>query len=321
MKLRSVTRLCLLTVLAALLVDGPEVSRAEPGTPAAVLMTCSGEVSVTRAGGETVRGSFGLQLQQGDKVATGRDGSAEIMLQDGTWLQVGANSGMVIKTRPGQPAASPAKEKNFEVVQNFIKLKDAEGTSALTGLRGGDDAELVGVSPGRTRIRDGRPTFAWKIADPSTELQLTVYDGSGVHWQTDVKGTTSFAYPADAPALAPGTRYSWTVETTDPLVFPPLRSQPVYFEVISPEAAEQVDVALASIEGSGQKPSASTYHLMRASIFFDQGLIEDAINETLTALSTDPDNETLHTILAKLYAESGRNDEAIKAYEKLVNTN
>jgi tetratricopeptide (TPR) repeat protein len=261
-----------------------------------------------------------MQLRQGDKVSTGEGGGAEIMLQDGTWLQVGANSGMVIKTRPGQPATSPEKEKNFEVVQNFIKLKDAEGTSALTGLRGGDDDELVGVSPGRTRIRTDRPTFAWKIADPSTELQLTVYGGSGVHWQTDVKGTTSFAYPADAPALAPGTKYSWTVETTDPLVFPPLRSQPVFFEVISPEEAEKLDEALAAIDAD-EKPSASTVHLMRASLFFDQGLIEDAINETLTALETDPDNGTLHAILAKLYAESGRNDEAIKAYEKLVNTN
>lgn len=319
MKLRSLAELCVLAVLAALLVDGPEVSRAEPGTPAAVLMTCSGEVSVTRAGGETVKASFGMQLQQGDKVATGADGSAEIMLQDGTWLQVGANSGMVIKTRPDQPAPTPEKEKQFEVVQNFIKLKDAEGTSALTGLRGGDDDELVGVSPGRTRIRTDRPTFAWKIADPSTELQLTVYNGSGVHWQTDVKGTTSFAYPADAPALAPGTKYSWTVETTDPLVFPPLRSQPVFFEVISPEEAEMLDEALAAI-ASEDRPGKSTYHLMRASIFFDQGLIEDAINETLTALAADPDNQTLHTILAKLYAESGRNDEAIKAYEQIVDT-
>jgi len=318
MKFKSLVELCILAVLAALLADGPEVSRAEPGTPAAVLMTCAGEVSVTRSGGETVKASFGMQLLQGDKVATGADGAAEIMLQDGTWLQVGANSGMVIKTRPGQPAPTAAQEKNFEVVQNFIKLKDAEGTSALTGLRGGDDDELVGVSPGRTRIRSDRPTFTWKIADPSTELQLTVYDGSGVHWQADVEGTTSFEYPADAPALAPGTKYSWTAETTDPLVFPPLRSQAVFFEVISPKEAEMLDEALAAIEAE-DKPSKSTYHLMRASLFFDQGLIEEAINETLTALAADPENQTLHAILAKLYAESGRNEEAIDAYEKLIN--
>ena len=317
MKFKSLVEFCILAVLAALLVDGPEVSRAEPGTPAAVLMTCSGEVSVTRSGGETVKASFGMQLLQGDKVATGADGSAEGMLQDGTWLLVGANSGMVIKTRPTQPAATPAKQRNFEVVQNFIKLKDAEGTSALTGLRGGDNDELVGVSPGRTRIRTDRPTFTWKIADPSTELQLTVYSGSGVHWQTDVEGTTSFEYPADAPALAPGTTYSWTVETTDPLVFPPLRSQAVFFEVISPKEAEMLDEALAAIEAE-DKPGKSTYHLMRASLFFDQGLIEEAINETLTALAADPENQTLHAILAKLYAESGRSEEAIDAYEKLI---
>jgi Tfp pilus assembly protein PilF len=57
---------------------------------------------------------------------------------------------------------------------------------------------------------------------------------------------------------------------------------------------------------------------MRASLFFDQGLLEEAIDETLTALAADPDNESLHAILARLYAESGHTREA---YEKSVRAN
>jgi hypothetical protein len=315
MKLRY-TAIATLLAWLAIGSTGTQVLRAEEAAPAAVLMSCSGEVTVVRANGTTVAGSFGFQLQAGDKVKTGADGSAEVMLDDGTWLQVGANSGMQIKSRPGTSAQPAKSEKSFDVVQNFIKLKDTEGTSSLSGLRGDDKGELVAVSPGQTRIRTDRPTLMWEIADPSQELRVTVYDESGVYWQRDAKGTTSLAYPADVPELKSGTTWSWTVETSDPLVIPPLRSQAVYFEVISREEDEMLNEALAAIE-SEKKPGKSTYHLMRASLFFDHGLIEDAIAETHIALTADPENQSLHAILARLYAEAGHTREA---YQSMLET-
>lgn len=60
---------------------------------------------------------------------------------------------------------------------------------------------------------------------------------------------------------------------------------------------------LAAIEAE-KRPGRGTYRLMRASLFFDRGLIEDAIDETHAALVADPHNESLHAILARLYAES-----------------
>jgi hypothetical protein len=288
-----------------------ETAPAEADSPTAVLTSCKGTVTIVRAGGVSSTATFGAALSEGDEVKTGPDAEAEIMFAAGNWVQVGANSSMRIK---GQPGSKP-KEQNFEVVQNFLKLKSTEGTSSISGLRSGDKVEaLVAVSPCQTKVRDARPVFAWKAEDPSLELRLIVYNESGVHWQTDVANVTSAAYPADAPALVPGVSYSWTLETSDPLVSPPLRTTASFFEIIAKEDVAALEKELASIDA--EKPGPTSYHLMRASLYFDRGLVADAITETKAAVATDPENASLHVILGRLLAETGRTDEAMQEMEK-----
>ena len=55
---------------------------------------------------------------------------------------------------------------------------------------------------------------------------------------------------------------------------------------------------------------------MRASLYFDRGLVADAITETKAAVATDPDNASLHAILGHLYANTGQTDEAMQEMEK-----
>ncbi|MCI0450838.1 MAG: hypothetical protein L0Z51_00435 [Candidatus Latescibacteria bacterium] len=289
----------------------PSPAPAEADSPTAVLTSCKGPVTIVRAQNGPVAATFGMSLAEGDEVKTGADAEAEIMFASGNWVQVGANSSMRIK---GQPGSKP-KEQNFEVVQNFLKLKSTEGTSSISGLRSGDKASaLRAISPCQTKVRGARPTFAWTAEDPSLELQFIVYNETGIHWQTTVSGATSVAYPADAPALVPGVSYSWTLETSDPLVSPPLRTAASFFEIIAPKDVAALDTDLAVIEQN--KPGVTTYHVMRASIFFDRGLYADAIIETQAAIAIDPENDSLHAILGKLYAETGRTDEAMREMEK-----
>ncbi len=297
------------TALAA--THAPETAPAETDSPTAVLTSCKGPVTIVRASNGPVAATFGASLSEGDEVKTGADAEAEIMFASGNWVQVGANSSMRIKGQPG----SKQKEQNFEVVQNFLKLKSTEGTSSISGLRSGEKSnDLVAVSPCQTKVRDARPTFAWTAEDPSLELQFVVYNETGVHWQSVVSGVTSVAYPTDAPALVPGVSYSWTLETSDPLVSPPLRTSASFFEIIAPSDVTALDKDLASVDS--EKPSATSYHLMRASLYFDRGLIADAITETQAAVAADPDNASLHAILGRLYAETGRSADAMKEMEK-----
>jgi hypothetical protein len=294
----------------------------QTGTTAAVLTSCKGPVTLIHAGTATAA-SFGLALTDGDEVKTGSGAEAEIMFAAGNWVQIGANSSMHIKGRPGStpaPGADKSDKKgnngSFEVVQSFLKLKNSEGSSAIGGLRSGEKAPpLVALSPCQTRVRTTRPAFKWKIDDASAELKLTVWGESKALWETTVSNATTTTYPADAPALRPGVSYSWTLETTDPLVSPPLRTPASFFEVIAPADATRLDADLSTLD-AGQSGSV-TYHLTRASLYFDSGLVEDAIAETETALAADPANQSLRSILARLYADTGRRSDAIAELNKV----
>jgi hypothetical protein len=302
------SRIAVLVVVAV--ASCPAAALSQTGAPAAVLTSCKGPVTVIH-GGTPSPAAFGLALCDGDEVKTGAGAEAEIMFAAGNWVQIGASSAMRIK---GHAGAAPATEKsdtskknngNFEVVQSFLKLKNAEGSSAVGGLRSAEKASrLAALSPCQTRVRSSRPVFTWKIDDPSTELRLTVYGESNTVWQTMVSNATTVAYPADAPALKPGVSYSWTLETTDPLVSPPLRTPAAFFTVLAPADATTLDADLARLDAT--QPGVVTYHLARASLYYDRGLVEDAISETRSALAVDPGNPSLQSILARLYADTGR---------------
>ena len=318
------TKKTFLIVAFAVLTLLPALASALSETPAAVLLGCRGNVSVVKAGGQTVPGTFGMSLEPGDEVRTGADSQAEVHFDNGHWVQIGANSstqvhGAKTAVASGSSTGSSAGEKSFEVVQNFLKLKNSEGTSSVARLRSGEKhADLRAVSPMQSKMRGGSPSFQWTVSDPSAELRLTVYSDKGVHWQSPVpKGATSMSYPSDAPALVAGVTYSWVLETTDPLVFPPLRSEAAFFEILSADEAKELEVSLAKID-QGAKPSETTHHLFYASLYFDRGLMEDAIAETMKALEIDPQNADLHAILARLYAETGRNEEALREYDRLL---
>jgi hypothetical protein len=268
-------------------------------------------------GGTAIKASFGLQLNDGDEIETRAGASAEILFENGNFITMGAGSKTQVRgSRPKQTEASVG-DKGFENVQNFLKLTEAEGTSSRARMRSAEkSAAIRAESPSQTRIRDGHPTFRWSTSGPVGELKLTVYNDEGVHWQGDATGVTSLPYPKDAPALADGGSYSWVVETTDPLQVPPLRSGTAFFEVLSPGEAKEVQTGLAEIDDQVQ--SQSSYHLVRASIFYSYGLMEDAIAATRQAVAVDADNRTLQSILAHLYAEVGLTDEAIQQYDRLL---
>jgi hypothetical protein len=276
--------------------------------PLAILLSTSGDVNVTRASGETVSGEFGMPLSAGDIVQTGPNAGAEILLEDGTALQIGASSNMQIK-EPAKKEAGTALG-SFETVQNFLKLKNSEGTSSMSALRSGEKAaDIRAESPCQTKIMDPHPTFEWSTDDPSTEVRITVYNEEGVQWKQDLSGSTQVTYPEDAPAMQSGISYSWTVESTDPLLFPPLRSQNAYFEVLSDTETQELTATLERVT-EGKTPEEAPYHVIRASVFYDHGLINDAIRETTQAAELDQGNPALRTILARLYADIGRADDA-----------
>jgi len=313
----SATPLIIVALCACLPIHGRFSTEVLAATPLAVLLSCDGDVFVHR-GGTAIKASFGLQLNDGDEIETGAGASAEILFENGNYIAMGAGSKTQVRgSRPKQTESSVG-DKGFENVQNFLKLTEAEGTSSRARMRSAEKSAVIRAeSPSQTRVRDGHPTFRWSTSGPVDDLRLTVYNDKGVHWQCDATGVNSIAYPMDAPALVEGGSYSWVVETTDPLQVPPLRSATAFFELLSAGEAKDVQAGLAELDDR-QVQNQSSYHLVRASIFYSYGLVEDAIAATRQAVAVDADNRTLQSILAHLYAEVGLTDEAIQQYDRLL---
>ena len=76
-----------------------------------------------------------------------------------------------------------------------------------------------------------------------------------------------------------------------------------FFEIIESEHTALVAESLEHINGSTEM-SENARHFMRASLYFNYGLLDDAIAETRTALEDDPENESLRSILARLLQEA-----------------
>ncbi len=306
-----------LLVFAVLILGAAASAGAE--SPAALLLSCKGDVTVLRKDGTTVRGSYGLPLGAGDEVRTAPGAGAEINFENGTWIEVGPASSALIKSasmKKQAPEESRARA-SFESVNTFLKLRESEGVS-LAGLRSASKApDITLESPCQTTIATSRPRFAWRASDTSAALRIKLYDDRAVRWQRDVGTARSIEYPADADPLKPGITYSWTIETTDPLTFPPLRSQAAFFEIIEPAEAAALETSLASIDRK-TLPSESAYHVVRASLYFNHKLMDEAIAETRSALELEPDNASLHAILGRLYAETGRTFEAMSEYDTIL---
>jgi hypothetical protein len=309
---------CAAAVLASAVLAASVLAQRD--VPAAILLSCAGDVTVIRAGGERTHGSFGLPLYAGDEVRTADGAEAEIHFENGTWLQVGANGRMMIKgagTERGG-AGVAVGEKSFDVVQNMLRLKDPSGTSSLASLRSAPQTpQIVLHSPCNTSIRPGDVMFEWEAPDLDEALRLTLYGNAGVVYTAPVSGSGSLAYPDDASALQPGVTYSWTVETTDPLRIPPIRSAAAFFEILSADEDAALDGELAAIDPS-QIRNRATWHFLRASAFFGHGLNEDAIDELRGALEEGGGTREMRAILARLLAETGRTAEAMEEYGRIM---
>ncbi len=300
-----------LAALAAATGDAP---------PLAVLMSRQGDVRVARPGGPPLAAQFGMHLLAGDEIRTGPDGAADIMFAAGNSVHLGAGSSLTVqgtRAAAAAPAAAAGEGGGFGALQRFFKLKESRGTSTLATLRSASaPAELEPVGPAQTRVREAQPRFRWRASRPLGAVRLTVYHEGGVHWQADVAAGDELVYPADAPALAPGVRYSWTVETTDPLLFPPVRSRACFFAVL--DDAERAALAGALAAPAGAELSPTALSLLKAGVLYDRGLLDEAIEATRAALAADATDPDLRSILARLYVETGRVTDAVAEYDRLL---
>ncbi len=104
---RDATRLTLVFAFAVILFPLMVASRGFAQTVAGTISTASGSVQVQRGGASTPATS-GTAVDVGDRVVTGAGGSAVITLTDGSQLELGESSNLVIDNHALAPAGGRA---------------------------------------------------------------------------------------------------------------------------------------------------------------------------------------------------------------------
>jgi hypothetical protein len=269
-----------------------------------------GRVEVKRAGeSEWKPAQPLLALRPGDQIRVSGEARASLVFTGGRGAQAvsAANSPFSVQA----PAAAGASDKVKGLVgsvTDFLAGKQKDLAYLPLSVRAVRPPRVAQLAPRETKLLPGPVTFEWSGSD-TLRYKIRVLGPQGILWEQANLPRKPLAYPSSAPALEPGVRYFWQLETEGHPM------QQAEFQILSPDEAKRVRDSLdilvpASLPGY-PPPSVA---LMRAGYVLRDGLYADARRELMTALAKDPDEPTLHLLLGQVYEQVGLGELAQREY-------
>lgn len=273
---------------------------ADPVAVITELRPGKGEIRLKRAGeADWVAPQPLLSLRPGDQLRVTGDGRAVLAFTGGGAQAVSAtNSPFTVQPPRAESGVGKARALLAGVTQ-FLLGQEKEPTYQSLSVRGPHAAPPRILSPRDTRLLPGAVTFEW-IGPDALRYRVQLTGPQGLEWEQASLARRPLAYPAAAPPLRPGMRYSWTLDA------PGQPPQTAKFETMSEAEADRVRAALGELGVgalSGYPPS--TVVLLRAGLFFREGLYADARRELVAAIAADPDEPTLRLLLGHVYDRTG----------------
>ena len=260
-----------------------------------------GQVEVKRAG-ETqwTAAQPLLALRPGDQLRATGEARAALVFTGGRGAQAVSAGNSPFTVQPPAAAAAGDKVKGLVgSVTDFLSGKQKDLAYLPLSVRSVRPPRLVQLQPRSTKLLPGPVTFEWSGSD-TLRYKVRVLGPKGVLWEQGELPRKPVAYPSSAPALEPGVRYTWQLETAgEPM-------QQVEFEILPASEAHRVHEALDSLVAAslpGYPPSSIA--LIRAGYVLRDGLYVEGRRELLAALAKDPDEPTLHFLLGQLYDTIG----------------
>ncbi len=242
----------------------------------------------------------------------------------GTQIQASKDATAVVLYTQGMKTVTVDERSSpFEVKAAEAKGADVSGgvkevASALMGkkkpptytalaVRGGKRPPLL-VSPRNTRLMTDSPTLQWMGMErqPGT---VRVYGPEGLLWTAENISLTQIKYPVSAPRLKPGVEYTWVIEKRG---FP---VEKVRFQLLAPAEIKSVQEQLASLQNAAGVPR-TTQAILKAGLLASRELYYDAREVLAEAVNGDPDEPTLHFLLADVYEKTGLKDMASEEYSE-----
>jgi hypothetical protein len=252
-----------------------------------------------------------LSLRAGAQVRVTGEARAVLVFTGGrgTQLVTQANSPFTVAAGT-TPATSDRAKAVLGNVTDFLLGQQREKTYQSLSVRSVRAQPPVILAPRETRVLPGAVAFEWAGSDRLKYQVRLLSPQAAVVWeQADV--TRPLAYPASAPELKPGTRYTWELSTREHGV------QKASFEVASTADALRVNDALGVLTpaSAGGYPPA-TLALMRAGLLFQETLYADARRELVAAIGAAPEEATLHLLLGHVYDRTGLRQLAASEFDE-----
>jgi hypothetical protein len=248
-------------------------------------------------------------LRAGDQVRVTADGRAMLTFTGGGAQSVtAAISPFTVQAPRGETGASRARGLVGGVTQFLLGQPKAPVYQSLSVRAGTPPPRVIG--PRDTRVLPGSITFEW-TGPPRSDYRVQLTGPQGPVWEQSALPRRPLTYPASAPPLVPGTRYSWTLE------FPGQAPQRAEFEVVADAEAARVRAALGDLTPAALGgEDGSPLILMRAGLLYQEGLYAEARRELVAAIAKDPDEPTLRQLLGYVYDRTGLQDLAAQEFDE-----
>lgn len=275
----------------------------------AFFSSIKGTVKITDVKGKEKKATTNTKLADGDRVNTAANSSATIMFYTGKEVVLGANKAYTVKAK---------KEDNSFLSSLYSTLSGliwGEGSnSSMAGATrawaGDANRVITATYPSETKILEGEPVFKWvdHRKSPGNEYIVSIKSEiSDFKYDIPVSGATEVVYPKTAPKLKEEERYVWIVKDAKGKDVSPQ----VTFSLINPDDKSIMEEDLKEIlkvcNGDNTNPQ---WYLLTAALYRDYGLMKQAENAILALIALKPDMAQAHIMLATLYKETGRLEEA-----------
>jgi hypothetical protein len=251
-----------------------------------------------------------LALKVGDSVRATEDAAVVVVLagRRGSVQVDAARSPFVV---PATPAESKV-QKAFLLLEGslgFLGSAPREMPKPVLSTRSTGRAPVI-LSPRLGPVLPDGLVFEWQ-GYQFARYTIRVLGPSGIVLERAGVSGAHIAYPADAPALVPGTRYTLELYSGQ------TRVDAAQFEVADRQRAENLRSDLREIEQAlGPDVPASSRAVVQAGVLASRGFLHDARRVVVTALAADSDQPSLHALLGDLYARTGLTREADEAHDQ-----
>jgi len=289
------------------------------GPALAMISDVEGSAYLTKAGtDDSHKVVFGMQLLQGDQVATGRKAEVSLLFSNGNLISLGPNSSITIS---GNQSGSSSRNIGAGMAGNFSALamrQDNRGEmGVLIDLRSEETSQMIiPLSPCNTMISHTHPVLTWDSMKPADEFVVRLYNSQGLVWEKHTTAT-SLEIPQDEAVLEFGQSYFWNVEGVD--LINSFRSLNQKFSILTEEKIMEIKAEERKLLGMfTEDPGNSCLHSLLGAYYAKAGLFEDAIKEFELVRDSNPGATLPHEILGGLYSDVGKKDLAIAELQKAL---